>query len=136
MKNPKFKKGEWCFCNFKLQQVTETNENRIESVSDGIGTTTGDLTTRCFSINMHVKKTSDDVAYWSREFNNLKINGLNHPDLNSKLIDMWIEMCQSENDEKKYQTLSKNLIIFGCRVRERVNEIQNENIDGVYLFRR
>ena len=36
MKKLKFQKGEWCFCEFKLQQVMETEENRITGISDGI----------------------------------------------------------------------------------------------------
>ncbi len=81
----KFKKEEWCFCEFKLQQVTETNEDRITSVSDG---------------------------YFS------------HPDLNRKLIDMWVEMCENRNNPEKLKELYEKLNDFGQSVVNRVREIR------------
>lgn len=69
----KFKQGEWCFCEFALQQVMETEENRITGVSDGMFRLSGhDLSDRCYPLEMKVKQISDIVAFWSKEFHALK----------------------------------------------------------------
>jgi hypothetical protein len=87
MKTLKFKQGEWCFCEFVLQQVIETEENRITAVSDGMfRLSSNDLSDRCYPLEMIIKIISDEVAYWSKEFHSLKINTLNYPDLNKELF--------------------------------------------------
>ena len=120
MNKPKFKKGEWCFCEFILQQVTETNKDRITEVSDGYFTHGGhDLSDRCYPMEMRVKIISDDVNYWRNEFHRLKNNSLNHPDLNRKLIDMWVDMCENRNNQEKLKELYEKLNInkeFACNV--------------------
>ena len=56
MKKLKFQKGEWCFCEFRLQQVLETEENRITSVSDGIVRSgSSDLSDKWYPLEMDVK---------------------------------------------------------------------------------
>ena len=51
MKKLKTQKGEWCFCEFRLQQVTETEENRITRVSDGmVSSFSTDLSDRCYPL--------------------------------------------------------------------------------------
>lgn len=98
MKKLKFQKGEWCFCEFRLQQVIETEENRITSVSDGIiRSGSSDLSDRCYPLEMDVKCISDAVAFWSIKFHELKNNSLNHPDLNRELIRRWVELCDNRD---------------------------------------
>ncbi len=136
MNKPKFKKGDWCFCEFKLQQVIETNEDRITSVSDGyFNHGSSDLSDRCYPMEMRVKIISDDVNYWHNQFHQLKHNSLNHPDLNWKLIEMWIEMCENRNDKEKLSELYEKLNAFGQSVVNKVQEIKSETTEGVRIFR-
>jgi hypothetical protein len=136
MNKPKFKKGDWCFCEFTLKQVTETVEDRITSVSDGyISHGSRDLSDRCYPMEMKVKIISADVDYWRNQFHQLKHNSLNHPDLNWKLIEMWVEMCENRNDEEKLKELYEKLNAFGESVVNRVREIRGETINEIRLFR-
>lgn len=136
MNKPKFKKGEWCFCEFTLKQVTETNEDRITSVSDGyFSHGSYDLSDRCYPMEMKVKIISGDVDYWRNQFHQLNHNSLNHPDLNRKLIDMWVEMCENRNDEEKLRELYEKLNDFGHGVVNKVREIRGETINEIRLFR-
>jgi len=137
MKNLKFKKGEWCFCEFKLQQVMETEENRITGVSDGMFRLgSQDLTDRCYPIEMKIKQISDTVSYCSDEFHKLKNNSLNHPDLNRELIKRWVEMCENKDDKEKLDELCTKLHSFRESVINKVRDLNFEEVEGVSLFRR
>jgi len=137
MKEPKFKKGEWCFCEFKLQQVMETEDDRITSVSDGMFHMGGcDLSDRCYPLDMDIKQASDNVAYWSKEFHALKNNALNHPDLNRELISRWCDWCDNIKDSEKSKEIGDNLSSFGNSVVKKVRDLSFEEIEGVNLFRR
>jgi hypothetical protein len=136
MDKPKFKKGEWCFCEFTLKQVTETNGNRITTVSDGyFSHGSYDMSDRCYPMEMKVKVISDDVNYWHNQFHQLKHNSLNHPDLNRALIEMWVDMCENRNDEEKLKKLYEKLNTFGQDVVNRVQNIKDEIVGNVKLFR-
>ena len=137
MKTLKFKQGEWCFCEFVLQQVMETEENRITGVSDGAFRMGGcDLSDRCYPLEMKVKQISDNVAYWSKEFHALKNNALNHSDLNRELIRRWVELCDNRENDKKMEELYKKLSKFGNSVVRRVRGLNFEEVEGVSLFRK
>lgn len=137
MKTLKFKQGEWCFCEFALQQVMETEGNRITGVSDGMFRHGGhDLSDRCYPLEMKVKQISDTVAYWSKEFHALKNNALNHPDLNRELIRRWVELCDNRENENRLKELYDKLSEFGNSVIRRVRDLNFEEVEGVSLFRR
>ena len=137
MKNLKFQKGEWCFCEFKLQQVMETEENRITEVSDGMFRLgSSDLSDRCYPLELEVKRISDTVAYWSTKFHELKNNAINHPDLNRELIRRWVELCDHRKDENRLKELYDSLSSFGNSVLRKVQDLNFEEVEGVRLFRR
>ena len=137
MQNLKFKKEDWCFCEFKLQQIMETEENRITGVSDGMFILgSSDLSDRCYPLEMKVKQISDTVAYWSTEFHRLKNNSLNHPDLNRELIRRWVELCDNREDENRLNELYDKLSEFGNSVLRKVRDLNFEEVEGVSLFRR
>lgn len=137
MKNLKFKKGEWCFCEFKLQQVMETEDNKITSVSDGmLRLGSSDLSDRCYPLEMEVKQISDTVNYWSEEFHKIKINGLNHPDLNRELIQRWVDLCDNKGNADKMKELYESLSKFGNAVKQKCNDLGFETVEGVALLRR
>ena len=137
MQKAKFQKGDWCFCEFKLRQIMNTEENRITEVSDAMFIMSGyDISDRCFPLDLTIKRCSDTVAYWSKRFHELNHNSLNHPDLNSELISRWVVMCENKDDEKKLQELYDSLDKFGNAVIKKVQELKYEEVEGVALFRR
>lgn len=137
METAKFKNGDWCFCEFKLHQIMNTEENRITEVSDSMFRLFGhDLSDRCFPLDLGIKRCSDTAAYWSREFHRLNHNGLNYPDLNRELVRRWAEMCENIHYEKRLQELYDNLNKFGNDVIKKVNGLRHEAVEGIHLFRR
>ena len=137
MEKLKFQKGEWCFCEFTLQQVMETEGNRITSVSDGMFRLgSNDLSDRCYPLELDVKCISDTVAYWSTRFHELKNNSLNHPDLNRELIRRWAELCDNRKDENRLKELYDSLNKFGNSVLRKVEDLSFEEVEGISLFRR
>lgn len=137
MKKTKFKIGDWCFCEFKLQQIINTKENRITEVSDGMfSMSSSDISDVCFPLDMRIKRCSDSVAYWSKTFHKLNHNSLNHPDLNRELISRWVKMCENIEDEKISQKIYDQLDKFGNAVVSKIKDLKYEEIEGVQLFRR
>lgn len=135
MKTITWKKGDWCFCEFVLQQIKEMNGEDITSVTDGFfNLGSSSLNDRCFPVELDIKVKSDNVKYWNDEFHKLKNNSLNYPDLNRELISRWVALC-IETDEKKLQKLYDSLSKFGSDVLRSVYRLNNESVDGVRLFR-
>jgi hypothetical protein len=137
MEKLKFKQGDWCFCDFKLQQVKETEDNRIVSVFDGTFIHSGyDLSDNCYPLEMKVKQISDIVYIQMERFQALKNNALNYPDLNRKLIEVWIELCDNRENKDKLKELYNNLFTFCDYVINKSKNLNNEKIEGVNLFRK
>jgi hypothetical protein len=136
MKKLKFKQGEWCFCEFKLQLIMKTKENRITEVSDGMfNLVSSDLSDRCYPLELKVKRISDTVVYWSEKFHELKNNALNHPDLNKELIRRWVELCNHREDKNRSKELYDSLSNFSSSVLRKVEDLNLEEVEGVRLFR-
>ena len=136
MKTLKFKKGEWCFYDFELCQVTQTEENRITEVSSGVICYRGfDLSEECYPLEMSVKQISDSVAYLENEFSSLKNRSVNHMDLHRELLRRWIELCKNRNDEDHLTVLQNRLQEFGLSFLQKVHELDYEMVDGIRLSR-
>lgn len=133
----KFKKDDWCFCEFELKQVKQTQDYRITEVTDGyFSHTSNDLSDRCFPLELHIKIISGHVSYWSKKIHELKNNLLNHPDLNRELVRRWIEICKNVDDKELVNTLCENLSKFCKDVIEKATSIKNEEVGGIKIFSR
>ena len=133
----KFKKEDWVFCEFKLQQIMETKENRITEVSDGTFRMSGhDISDRCFPLTLSIKIVSDTTSYWSKQFHEAKCNVLNYPDLNRALISRWAEICENIDNEKDVTEKLEELSKFGNSVMKKIYNLQYEEIEGVRIFGR
>jgi len=137
MKKFKFKEGDWCFCEFKLQQIKKMQDDKVREVSDGyFSLTSSDLSDRSYPIETKYKLISDEVRHWCDEFHELDNYGLNYPDIHRKLIEMWCEMCENADNHDKLQKLYDKLAKFGNAIVKKVKDLSFERIDGVRLFRR
>lgn len=135
MKKTKFKEGDWCFCEYKLQKIMEIKDGRITQVNDSTLTMSGNnLSDRCYPLDLKIKMCSDLVEYWSRKFHELNRKNINYPDLNRELVRRWVEMCDNVNDANVFSNLHISLIRFGNDVIENINEAMNKKVDGIPLF--
>ncbi len=127
--------GEWCFCEFKLQEILEVSNGRITSVSDGVISMGGDSTDCCFPLGRDIKRISDSVHYWHKKFHASALVGLNHPDLNRKLISMWVDMCKNKDNQTELKRLYIELDEFVKAVWLKIKQTEEASVCGVKLFR-
>jgi hypothetical protein len=127
-----YKKGDWVFCEFKLQEILEVEENRVTSVHDGwfeMGSL--DLSDRCFPLTVRNKVISDSFKNFSDQVHAIRNNGLNYPDINRYLISKWVDCCEETNDEK----IQKVYI----EIEEFIDKLKDIHLDlkinGINVFR-
>ena len=127
-----WKVNDWCFCEFKLQQIKDMKEGRVTEVTDGFfshsGHSLGDL---CFPLSLHAKRASDTAEHWSREMH--KLHGLNFPDIHRKLVDLWADICEAP--EKESTPAYEALEAFGKSVVEYVLNTKSQQVSGVSIYR-
>jgi hypothetical protein len=130
-----FKQYDWCFCEFKLQQIKEMKDNCVTEVSDGnFSHSSSDLSDRCYPLEMKYKQISDEVAYWSKKLHELNHNSLNYPDIHRALVERWCEMCDNADDLDKLPNLYNKLADFCNAIIRKVQDIRSEYLDGVRIF--
>lgn len=138
MKKQNFKKGDWLYFEFNLSQVKEVYKGKPSCVTNGYirtGGSMGDLSDRCYPLDMDIKLISGAVDYWSKRFHALEHNSLNHPDLHRELVRRWVEICDNKDDDKKVQELYDKLATFGNSVLKKVKEVKEDiSVEGVKLF--
>jgi hypothetical protein len=131
-----FKEGDWCFCDFELQQITEIKDGLIKETKNGYLSHGGhDLTDDCFPLDLSVKNISQTVMGWRNRFHNIKNNSLNYPDLNRKLIGMWRFMCENKDDVEALRELYDELDDFGNSIVQATDDLSTMEVGGVKLFR-
>jgi len=134
---PIFKQYDWCFCEFKLQQIKEMKGNCITSVSDGnFCHGSSDLSDRCYPLEIKYKLISENVAYWCKKLFDLNNNSLNYPDINRALIERWCDMCDNADDHDKLRALYEKLADFAKAIINKVENSRSEYVDGVRIFGR
>jgi hypothetical protein len=132
----KAKKGDWVFCEYKLQRVTDVEDGRITGVSDGYMSTGGhSLNEECFSMNIDIKRISDGVKYWSDKIHGLKCGGLNHPDIHRELLRRWVEICDNKDNEEKMEELYGELANFAKSIIFASEKLVEETVSGIKVFR-
>lgn len=137
-----FKVGDWCFCEYKLQQVTRIAKELcalgntiVTEVTDGnFILSSSNITNRCFHITYATKQISEVFQTWNNKFHSSGFNGLNYPMLNSKLINEWATMCASDDDiliKELYDYIDE----FGQNVMVEIKKMKELSVDGVRLLR-
>lgn len=131
-----WKVNDWCFCEFKLQQITEVEEGRVTSVSDGrFSLGSYDLSDRCYPLDLSIKRVSDSVAYYSDKFHKLNIPGFNYPDFNRELISRWVNLCDHVKDNDTIKKLYDELQEFCNNIERTINNQRDVSIAGFNLYR-
>lgn len=136
MTTQRFKKNDFVFCEFKLQQIVAMEGSNITEVSDGLFSHSGNnLNDRCYELSLKNKTVSEFFERIHSQLHELKNNALNHPDMNRYLINKWCDCCFTkdvkvinniiESTEKWFEAV-KNYVEIECRSKE---------IDGVRIFR-
>lgn len=130
-----FQVGDWCFCEYKLQQIMEMEGDQVTSVSDGRFRHSGSsLNDRCFPLDLRVKNISDTVAAYMDDLHRERSVNLNYPDLNRELIRRWAALCQVKDDDEALRAGYDSLSAFMRSVRESIQKVKYEQVEGVSLF--
>ena len=136
VKTMKWKVGDWCFCEYKLQMIKEmSDDGRITSVSDGCFQMGAyDLSDKCFPLTLEGKNISDAfVRIYQRMYDQIKNGNYNFPDFHRYSVKQWVEAMNYMN--------SANTIIddfdYWCReVIDKVGKIGEVYVGSIPLMRR
>lgn len=133
---PKFKKGDFVFCEFKLQEIMEMKNDQVTEVSDGyFRHGSNDLNDRCFHLSLRVKTISDFFDETHDKIHKLKNNALNYPDMMNYLVVKWAECCETSND-KQAREITDSVEKWFQEVETYVkDDLKNKSIGGVKVFR-
>lgn len=135
----KWKVGHWVFCEFKLQQIMEMEDERVTSVSDGyFRLCSHSLNDRCFPLTLEVKCISDDVLYCRNRIHKEGAKDLNFPDIVRWLEMKWAEACTARNNgDKKYSnSVVEEIRKFTEDIISASEERKKVKINGVFVFDR
>jgi hypothetical protein len=126
--------GDKCYCSFVLSTVDTIKDGKITGIETEFYRTSGsDL--RCFPVTDKVARISNICKAKSDAFHGLCFNGLNHPDLNRELERRWIQLCESDSDER-LEILLESLDLFTQHIVNTVEYIRTLNVDGINIVRR
>lgn len=131
---PKFNKGEWCYCDFRLQQVTETSGARITETFDGIVRSGGyDKSTECYPITVDIKLVSEFIEDLNNKLRGIG-NRLNWPEISKALIERWVLLCESIGDAEELKSQYNSVTNFCKVIIEKHTELKNTYVEGVRIF--
>lgn len=100
--------GDWVLFEFSIVQIREMDGPKIQEVNDGLFTTSGRyLNVRVQLLTMRNKVISEEFETASKEIHATNNNQLNYPDIQSKLVDLWIEACDLPPTPPKEKELQK-----------------------------
>ena len=107
--------GDWVLFEFSLVQIRGMDGPKIQEVNDGLFTTGGHyLNDRVRLLTMRTKVISEEFEQTSKDIHATDNNQLNYPDIHNKLVDLWIEACDTlpSPKEKKLQKIYTRLREF------------------------
>lgn len=125
---PKWKVGDVCYFDYNISYITDMWDDRIRVCSDGYGGSSSyDLSDRCFKITPHTIKCSNSVMFYynwisQKEYLVPTDYIINFCDIHSLLIEMWLDILKKGD----YTILSK----FGKDV---IESIQDKNFDLMHI---
>ena len=133
----KYKVGDWCFCEFKLQQIKGMDGDRITCVTDGFFSHSGhDLSDRCFPLEMKVKTSSEEIETWYKSIRDAAGNfNINYPEIHNKFIELWVHLCENTEHDILYAKYWEELQNFGIELTQKLRDLKYEEVQGIKLIR-
>lgn len=131
----KWKVGDWCFFDYELVQIQKVENGNVRSVSTGIIGSSGNLSERCFPLSLEIVRLSGYAKSWSDKLRSVTPSVLNYPDIHRKLVEIWVEGCESIANEDAEKTTYESLRVFCEAILERLDEAKQFNVGGVRVLR-
>lgn len=125
----KFAVGDWVFCEFTLQQITEITDERVTRVTDGsFSHSAYSLNQRCVPLTVRMKWIAYEYERVSTMLSKHGAAGLNFPEIHAWLVSEWSLACAAGDDD-----------LLGERLR-RLNQFKidilcKQRIDSGYGFK-
>jgi hypothetical protein len=133
-----WKVGDWCFCEFKLKQVREIEDDgRVSEVSDGwCSHGSWDIRDRMIPLSLESKRISDSVAgVENRIREEERGSGLNWPDIHRKLVDLWVDAWRMY--ESGHSDPLREVLNFQQETIEAIRDVRSKVVGGdLMLFGR
>lgn len=131
-----YKVGDWLFCEFKLQQVTDIENGHVSGVTDGWVRGCGRFDDLCFPLDLEVKRISGAYEAWSTRLHRDGLPNLNYPDIHRWLVSHWCKTCAGRADQNFVTRQLGELEAFAKDILRRCDELRQERVaQGVKLFR-
>ncbi len=131
---PKFKVGDFIFCEHELQQITEMKDDKIAGVSNGcISMYSNSLNDECFELSLRNKNISNEFHKVYKDLHKLNARSLNYPDLCRYLVVKWCECVEAKDEDirQKYEELYQ----WYKEIEDTINESRKRTVDGVRVYR-
>jgi hypothetical protein len=123
-----FKVGDWCFCEFTLQQIKEMEDDDITRVSDGTCSHSGNsLNHECFPLTMDNKNISGCFETYMQKIRDLPLRHINMPDIYSQMVILWSSACRymeesGAPEREKWENIDKTILIFWNDIEQKAKD--------------
>lgn len=131
-----WKVKDFCFCEYKLQEIKKVTKGHIQEVCDGyFSLSSGSLNNVCFPVNLRIKRISDEFAMYSNKIHKLNYNTLNYPDIHRYLVREWVKTCEHKDKDEYIKNMFDKLNKFYNTIREEIAKQSEATFEGVRLFK-
>lgn len=133
----RWKEGDWCFCEFKLNLIKDVKNSQVREVSDGvICQSSNSLNDRCFALDLGIKNIADTVKWYSDKLHAFKNVKLNYPDIHRYLVSQWVKACLNKDDNVAVENIYQELNDFWREIEDRGLNVKATTVQGISVFGR
>ena len=134
----KYSVGDWVYFEYKLNQITRMDGDHIREVSDGFSNLSSGgngLADRCMPLDMDVKRISYSFDAYEERIREEALSDLNYPDINNKMVEMWVDICDCRSDKKVVADKFEVVGEFVEEIIRKCKEIRRMEVGGASEIR-
>lgn len=135
--SPPFNLGQWIWCEHKLQQIKEMEDDQVTCVTDGyLSISSRSINDRCFPMDIRAKLVSEEYAgAYDRLHKTGRGLNLNFPDIHRWFVAEWAGVMQKRHDDEAVKSGYERLRTFERELTDAVEKAAATTAGGLRLFR-
>lgn len=132
-----WKVGDWCYCEYKLQQVKQVEDGQVTCVSDGMFNCSAfNFNEEIFPISFDIRDISDTFMNAYKKIHDLSDRlDINMPEICGFLRTRWISCCQDAGNRENVKNCFGILDEFVSGIEKEIKIIKSCQVNGIKLFR-